>query len=318
MHVRSKRFLTAALAAVFLVTGVATSVAATKLTSKQAMNKGAQWLKQRKPSQLDYGFKADVVNALTAARLAGGDVSKAADDKFVKAMADDAPGYVQTAGAAGKLAMMTVNAGIDPRCFRGTGSNKIDLVAAINEHYDPENGQFGRTSFDHALALLGLKAAASKIPGKAVTFAKNARGKRGWNFSMNSSEGDDVESTALMIEALRAAGVSRTYLKAPYRWLTYQQNSQGGFSPDQANEGGSHITNVNATAYAVRAASAMRYDAKKSRAALRALQKKDGSFMKSPSVAPESYTLATSDAVIALSGKHHPIKRRSSEGTSCL
>ncbi|MGH2959768.1 MAG: hypothetical protein ACRDKE_09195, partial [Solirubrobacterales bacterium] len=52
--------------------------------------------------------------------------------------------------------------------------------------------------------------------------------------------------------------------------------------------------------------------------ALRALQKRGGSFRSTPSAAGAYPTIATTNAVLALSGQHYPVVVRSKAGKSCV
>ncbi len=301
-----------ALVAVLLAVGVGVAEAA---SNKSSTKKATSWMTRAKLTQFPgSGFRADAVSAFAAAKRIGANSKSSAKNRFIADLEKEAPQYAQTAGATGKLILAAVAASKNPRCFGVTGG-KLDLYNKLMSFYS-SNGKFGSSAFDQALAVLALKAARQRVPAAAVKHIKSARGKNGWNFAMSKSRGDDVESTALVIEALRAAGVKRRdkALTKAYRWLTFQRNTDGGFNPGAA----AGVTQANTTAFAIRAADALGKNNKKAKQALRALQMKNGSFRDTPTAAGKYRGIATSDAVIALSGAHYPVVSRKKAGTSCL
>ncbi|MBJ7458321.1 MAG: terpene cyclase/mutase family protein [Thermoleophilaceae bacterium] len=312
-----KTYLLAALAAVTaLMVGAAVAQAAK--TDKGAVKNGVSWIRSTGLSQFPTGgtgFKADTLSALAAAKKIGVSVSKKTTDRFIESVAEEATDYAGSAGATSKLILAATATGRNPRCF-GPDGEKSDLIAILNSDYNSSSGQYGKTSFDHALAMLGRRAAHEKIPSKAVNFAKSRRGQYGWNFAMSKSSGDDVESSALMIEALRAAGMSKNNgaLKSAYKWITYQRNLDGGYNPETPNG----ETQADATAYAIRAFDTLGASTKAAKRALRALQKNGGSFRSSPSAGGSYPTISTTNAVLALSGQHYPVVARSKAGKSCV
>lgn len=284
-------------------------------SNKSSAKKATSWMAKAKLSQYpSSGFRADAVSAFAAAKRIGANSKSNARNRFIAELEKDAPQYAQSAGATGKLVLAAVASGKNPRCFGETGG-KLDLYNKLMTYYS-SNGKFGSTAFDQALAVLALKAARQRIPSAAIKHIKDARGRNGWNFAMSSARGDDVESTALVIEALRAAGVKKRdkALTQSYRWMTYQRNTDGGFNPTAA----AGVTQANTTAFAIRAADALGKNNKKAKQALRALQMKNGSFRDTPSAAGKYRGIATSDAVIALSGAHYPVVSRKKAGKSCL
>ncbi|MGH2958127.1 MAG: hypothetical protein ACRDKE_00865, partial [Solirubrobacterales bacterium] len=230
----SKKHVLVALAslAAFL-SGAAISQAAK--TNKGAVKEGVSWINSAGMNQFpgsSTGFKSDTISALTAAKKFGVKVPSGTKSKIIEAVRKESTNYAVTAGAASKLILAATATGRDPRCFgpKNEESDFVNILKGFRE-YDKGKwtGQYGESSFDHALALLALKAAHEKIPSKAVSFAKSRRGQYGWNFTLRKSAGDDVESSALMIEALRAAGVSKksSALKSAYKWVTFQRNTDG-------------------------------------------------------------------------------------------
>lgn len=315
IHKSSLIFGLAALLAVAF--GFATASAATNANKKSA-RKGANYLIERSMSSFSYtGFKADAISALLAAKKGGTGVNKSKTNDQIAELSEslqkDAANYGDSAGATGKLLLAAGATGKNARCY-GPADGRVDLIAMLGQYYDGK-GRYGSSSFDQALAMLGLAATGQKIPSKAVSLVKSRRGKHGWNFAMSSSTGDDVESTALMIQALRAAGVKKSdkSIKNAYRWLWFQRNAQSGFNNDTA--GGE--TNANATALVVQAMDALGKPSSKTKLALRKLQAKDGHFKLTASADAQSAVLSTSDSVLALSGMHYPVGKKKA-GSSCV
>jgi hypothetical protein len=299
--------------AVLLVALSCAAVAQAK-TNKQAVSKGVTWIGKARMSQFPgTGFQADTISALAAARKIGVSGTKTRTERFRKLVETDASSYAGSAGASGKLILAAVASGADPRCF-GPKNDKSDLYLILKSNYNESTGQYGRTAFDQGLAMVALKAAHQKVPSKAVSFVKKRRGKFGWNFAMSAKAGDDVESTALIIEGMRAAGVSKksSILRAGYRWITFQRNADGAYNPDVPQG----ETQADTTAYAIRAADALGIDNKKAKRALRALQTNAGAFRSTPTAEGDFKGIATANAVLALAGGHYPVVARS-KASSC-
>lgn len=319
----SKTHVLIALASLAAFLGGAAIAQAANKTDKGAVKDGVSWIRKSGLNQFPSGgagFKSDTLSALAAARKFGVKVPTSTTDRILDSVADDATDYAKTAGSVSKLMLAATATGRNPRCFGpkdAPKSEKMDLVKILkSSYYNSSTGQYGKTAFDQALAFLALKSAKEKIPSKAVNFAKSKRGQYGWNFAMSKSSGDDVESSALMIEGLRAAGMSKGNgaLKSAYKWITYQRNADSGYNPDTANG----ETQADATAYVIRAADVLGVSNKKPKRALRALQKNGGSFKSTPT-APAGYaTISTTNAVLALSGQHYPVVARSKAAKSCF
>ncbi len=76
------------------------------------------------------------------------------------------------------MILAAVATGQNPRCF-GVSGGRLDLRNVMVADYDTKTGQYGKSAFDHALAILALKASHETIPKRAVTFATGKRGKYG-------------------------------------------------------------------------------------------------------------------------------------------
>jgi hypothetical protein len=115
-----------------------------------------------------------------------------------------------------------------------------------------------------------------------------------------------VDTTALTIEALRAAGVPAgdAGLRSAAAWMLAQRDRAGGL----AAFGGGRATEANPTAEAIRALRALgRTPPASMRAALRGLQDRDGGVRFTGATAG-SRMIATTDAVIAFAGRTLPVR----------
>lgn len=259
-------------------------------TDRQATQRGAAWLESLSVDSV--GQQADAIVALAAAGR-----SRQSLRARLRAMSGVSPAYAITAGAAAKVVLAAVAGGGDPRSLGG-----VDYITRIERQYAA--GRYGATAYDQAYAMLALRAAGLPVPRAAVTALRAARGTGGWGFALRKAGPDDVSATGLTIEAMRAAGVTRSdaALRGATKWLTAQSNARGGFAID----GGGRATEANSTAIAIRALRAMgRTPPTATRRALRGLQEADGGFRFTPTTR-ESRLLATLDAVLALSGRRLP------------
>ncbi len=303
--------------AVLLALGVTAAAAA--LNKQQSVHRAAEWLSQtsvRTKMSSYSGVQADAIDALLAAKRARGGVTRAEIDAYADDVEQNALDYSNTAGATAKLTLAAVSSLRNPRCF-GAKGEELDLLGLLGTYYDSRTGQFGTTSFDQALAMIALAAVRPNIEqrkwlDKAAAFVRSRRGPNGWGFSLAKAPGDDVDTTAMLIQALRAAGVPRSDkgLKGALAWLRLQRNSSGGFNPG----GSGRVTQANSTALAIQAARAMGSADRRALRALRGLQRGSGAFgsFKSAAGTIQNQAVATVDALIAVSGARRPVKRRSS------
>ncbi|WP_217915101.1 hypothetical protein [Miltoncostaea marina] len=258
---------------------------------ERAAARAAAWL-TRNTAGAPAGQQADAIVALRAQGR-----SRAALRPRLRALGRVAPAYARTAGGAAKVAMAAVAAGGDPRRLAGE-----DYIARITARYGA--GRYGATSWDQALSMLALRAAGRPVPAAAVRATMRARGGGGWSFEMSPRRADAVDTTALLIEALRAAGVParNPALRSATRWMLAQRNREGGY----AAFGGGRPTEAGPTSNVIRALRAMgRRPPAATRAALRRLQERDGT-VRFTRADPGSRLLATLDAVIAFSGGRLP------------
>ncbi|MGE3139709.1 MAG: hypothetical protein AB7O53_09605 [Thermoleophilia bacterium] len=232
--------------------------------------------------------------ALVALRAAGR--SHASLRPRLRVLSRVAPGYATTAGGAAKVALAAIAAGTDPRRVGG-----VDYLKRVTSRYAA--GRYGATAYDQAYSILAVVGARRAVPLNAIRATLRARGRGGWDYAMSGAR-DSVDATAVVIEALRAAGLpaANPGLRAAAAWMTAQRNAEGGY----ATAGGGRPTDANSTAGAIRALRALgRAPAPATRAALRRLQQGDGSVRATRATAG-SPLIATNDALVAFAGGRLP------------
>jgi hypothetical protein len=279
------------LASAAIATAIAAPAAVAATGDAARADRGAAWL-ARHAAGAPAGQQADAIVAMRAAGR-----SPASLRGRLRALSRVAPAYATTAGGAGKVVMAAVAAGADPRRLGG-----VDYVGRITARY--ASGRYGASAFDQALSMMALRAAGRPVPRAAVRATLAGRGSGGWSFDLSPRRADAVDHTAIVIEALRAAGVPRgnPALRAAAAWMLAQRNRSGGL----ASAGAGGATDANSTAAAIRALRSLgRRPPAATLRALRSLQERDGAFRYTRADAG-SRLLATPDAVIALSGEVLP------------
>jgi hypothetical protein len=255
-----------------------------------AARHGAAWLARAvKPGA--NGQAADTIVALRAAgRLGPRQAARRA-----AALRAGASRYALTAGATGKVVLGLAAAGANPRC-----AGRLDLLRRLQGF--GSRGRYGRTMFDQTLGMLAMRALRAGPPPSTRAFLLGARRGGGWSFLVTSGR-DDVTSTAMAIMALRAAGVPRSHgaLRAALRWLRTQRTPSGGFAMGRRDR-----TEANSTALAIEAARTMGSGDARARRALRSLQRGSGAFQFTRTDLG-SRVIASTDAVVALSGRAMPV-----------
>lgn len=299
--------LRTALRTLVLVTAAAvalTVVPAAQASDASAARAGASWLARAVSGGAD-GQAADTLMALRAAgRLSGGEASRRA-----RQLRAGAPRYARSAGATAKviLGLVAARAG-SARC-----ASNIDLLRRLQGY--GRNGRYGSTIFDQTLGMMAMRALRAGPPSSTVRFLLRARGRGGWNFNATARGGraDDVTSTAMAILALRSAGVSRRNgeLRAGLSWMAHQRTAGGGFALGRRDR-----NEANSTALAIQAERAMGRGDSRARRALRSLQRGGGAFQFTRNDAG-SRVIASTDAVVALSGHALPVSRLSRAPRGC-
>jgi hypothetical protein len=240
------------------------------------------------------GQVADAVTGLAAAGRPRADLAP-----LLARLTRGAPAYARTAGAAAKVVIAAEAAGADAHRLGG-----VDYVARVRRGYAA--GRFGETAFDQALSMVALTAAGETVPPAAVSAVRGGRRAGGWGFEMRTSRPDDCSSTALLVEALAAAGVRGRdpVMRSALAWLASRRNAEGGYSfacrPGDPTE-------ADTTAFVVRAyLAAGRRPPPATVRALRALQRPDG-HVAFTAASEGSALLATLDSLPALAGVALPV-----------
>lgn len=116
--------------------------------------------------------------------------------------------------------------GQDPRAFEGQ-----NLVHALWATQNAQTGQFGIDLHEHAYVMLALRNVGDPIPAQVVDRLRALRTPDGaWARDGNPASGSaDVETTALVIQALFAAGETDT-AQGAFEYLQRMQSQYGGFS----------------------------------------------------------------------------------------
>jgi hypothetical protein len=284
-----------------LLLSLALPAAAGAQSDLGAARSGASWLTRAVGAGGD-GAAADAVVALRAAgRLSGGEAARRA-----AGLRRGVGSYARTAGATAKLVL-----GLQAATGRGRCAGRTDLLRRIAGF--GRSGRYGSTVFDQALSMLAFRATGNRPPSSTVRFLLAARGAGGWNFALSPRGADNVSSTGLAIQALRAAGVSSRdgRLRAALAWLRAQRTPGGGFADGRRDR-----NEANPTAIALLAQRAMGARDTRAVRVLRGLRRSDGSFQFTRTDAG-SRILATNDAVLALSGATLPVRRGSRPQTGC-
>ena len=261
----------------------------------RAGQRAAGWLTTLAVADMPTGQLADTVVAL---RLSGRPPGALASR--VAALRRRGPGYATTAGSSGKVALAALAAGADPRRFGG-----VDYLARIRRAF--ADGRYGATAYDQALSMLALTGAGEPVPPAAVRALRGTRGTGGWGFDLRAASRDQVDATAITLEALAAAGVpaGTPWVASARAWMVSQRGPDGGY----ASAGGGRAADGNTTAMVWRALCASgRPVPSRLRAALRGLQGRDGR-VRFTAVSEGSPLLATTEAAIALSGRTLPPSR---------
>ena len=174
------------------------------------------------------GSTVDAVLAIVAAGGNPGNFVSSGGNTPLMYLGTVASSYAgQGVSQAGKLATGVARAGANPRNFGG-----VNLVVQIQNAYSPATGKYGAGgTWEQAWALLGLAAARATIPAEAATYLTGIQATGGgWGFTANASTADP-DSTGLVLQALAAAGVSRSHaaVGAAFDYLQQAENPDGGF-----------------------------------------------------------------------------------------
>ena len=265
---------------------VAPACIAASAADHVAAGRAAAWLAAEQPSALPAGQQADVMVDM---RITG--TSPKALAPRLAALARAAPGYSTEAGRTAKVILGAVAAGGNPRRLGGT-----DYLARLAAQ-QPAPGRYGRTAFDQGLAMLALRAATGRVPAAAASTLTALASADGWNLGLDPADEADIDSTALSVVALRAAGTpcSAAPMRRARAWLATQR-TDGGWTAYAGSQ-----PSANSTALVARAEIACGATAAGALALIRSLQQRSGAIAFTRAQ-PESRLLATSESVPPLAG----------------
>ncbi len=227
-----------------------------------AAQAGLQWLRGQQAGDGSFGGNVGAtLDTLLAGAFAGDSVSRwrlpggASAWDYVRRGAATFVSREESPASSGKLALTAAAAGLDPHNFAGQ-----NLVVAMSRVYSPTTGAFGSSNWDQAFNMLGWRAAGETVPVTATRLlAERANADGGWGWT--ASTDSDVDSTALAVQALLAAGepITSSAVISGMAYMRAAQNPDGGFpyTPESATDTSS---NANSTAFAVQAILAVGQD----------------------------------------------------------
>jgi hypothetical protein len=211
----------------------------------------------------DQGLTVDAVFAFAAAGVAGDRIDAALD---WLATPDVLGGYLGTAfgsafaGSYAKLAFAAQVTGRDPSEVGG-----VDLIAELlalqddtGRFVDQPADQDFSNAFSQSFAILALDRTAEGAPPEAVAFLVGEQCPDGGFpllFAQSTCNGD-VDSTAMAVQALAAAGAADAAADG-LAWLVDRQQPNGGFEGSPPT----NVVNANSTGLAAQALRAAGEDA---------------------------------------------------------
>jgi hypothetical protein len=192
------------------------------------------------PAGTDWGLTIDALAALSAAG-----VGKEPFAATAAALFGSGEAYIGPAGraaswpAVAKTVWIAGVAGLDATAFPTPAGGTRDLVAELRSRIDA-TGEIapGGSPFTWSLGLLALAGTPGGAPARAITWLESWQcseaghadvGSYGWTNDCTSA---DPDTTALVIQALLAAGVPATdpSVSLAATWLAGAQDSSGGFA----------------------------------------------------------------------------------------
>ena len=258
--------------------------------------------------QSDPSTTSDVVLALASFGIDPASVTRNQKSPL-DFLAAQATNYANTVGGAAKLALAVIASGQSPRSFGG-----LDLIRQITQAYDPKTGLYSSQLFADAYALLALAAAKVEIPQQAVQGLiahQGADGSWAWDGSTDAGAGDS-NTTAIVLQALRAAGVAANdpVIVKGLGYLHTVQQPDGSFGYQPGQDG-----DANSTALAIQAILAAGQhpesnDWHNASAALLRFANADGAF-RWRNDSPDDNLLATVQALPALAAVPFPFMLQS-------
>jgi prenyltransferase beta subunit len=249
----------------------------------------------------DPGATIDAIFAMVAAQSIGVNADTETAVKYLES-GDLALVYAQTsAGSAAKLALALAATGNDPHNF-----NAVDPLAIVE--VGAGMGMIGLGPYDHAFGILALAATDTAVPQLAIDTARDSQIEDGsWAFDGTMTAGaGDTNTTAMMVQALVAAGVTSELVTDATDYLIAAQNDDGGFPYQPGAE-----SDANSTALVIQALiaanEANHADAlANAQTALAGMQNESGAFFYMAST-PDDNAYATVQAIPALVGVAFPL-----------
>ncbi|MEA5055762.1 MAG: DUF4430 domain-containing protein [Propionicimonas sp.] len=200
----------------------------------------------------DWGLTMDALFALAGAKVGGKQITATAHALYASGESYIGP-QNQLASRwpyVAKTALALEIAGIDPTAFPVGGSTR-DLIADLRSSIRPD-GRWTNSAdaFKTSLGILALSRTEQGVPASAVTAyqAMACLDTSNANFGsfgyLSGCSGADVDTTAMAVQALLAAGVSASdpSVSNAVAWLGKQQDKDGSFpspwGPGNTNSGG--------------------------------------------------------------------------------
>lgn len=254
------------------------------------------------------GSTADALYALAAAGINAAEF-KNGGASATQGLVAATPEAVKDTGVAAKFVLAALLTGQDPRALGGA-----DVVAVVQNGFDPVAQQYGKDTTSSALAVLALRAAGDQVQPKALAKLEQLQlPDGGWSFDGTAATGSDTNTTALVLQALIAANGTADVRTKALAYIRTQQNADGGFPYSQTSQFG-NASDANSTAVTIQAILA----AGESLAnwarngttpldRLLAFQNPSGAF-RYQDATPEDNQLATYQAVPAVAGKTFPLE----------
>ena len=154
-------------------------------------------------------------------------------DDFAEGRGDDA---ISGGTAAKLIALVTGPLCLDARAFDPQRDGPVDLFGRVEDSARPDGAYGPEGVFSDTLyAVLAFRAVGSAIRPATVDYIRAAQeADGGWNFAGSSDEQgfDDVDTTALAVQALLAAGAAATdaSIVRALDYLQSLQNADGSWS----------------------------------------------------------------------------------------
>ncbi|MGA2285650.1 MAG: prenyltransferase/squalene oxidase repeat-containing protein [Dehalococcoidia bacterium] len=227
----SRRIIALLLALACVLAGATTSLGATpqRDAATQALDyiqtlQNADGGFPENGSDSSAGGTLDAMLAFAAAGVDAGGVVKGGHSPL-DYLATQAGAYAASADHAAKLVIVLKAVSQDPHDFAGA-----DYVAKMESFYDGSTHVYGAQVIDQALYLLARKSLGLAPPSGAVGVLESKQQAGGcWEYS--DGFGCDTNSTAMVVQALLAAGVSKSNgaVQAAIAYFKASQSGDGGF-----------------------------------------------------------------------------------------